>query len=117
MKYHLPTLTKDTRRVYTQELMPSLRRVTRPSATLDTDYEHPAQLGSKIAEKLIRAGLTRRMVSLDRLVVEYYDHGGTIRDPRGQMRSYVKDIRDALASNPNTNVRVYGSSKTGWCIR
>ena len=36
-------ISSKTRRIYDHELLPSLKRIFRKTATLDTDYEHPSQ--------------------------------------------------------------------------
>ena len=110
-------ISSKTRRIYDHELLPSLKRIFRKTATLDTDYEHPSQLGAKIADCIIRAGVQGQPASARELASIYTRHGGTSSDPQYRIRAYVRDIRNALDANPNTSFSVVGDKNTGWMVR
>ena len=116
MPFHLPTLTRKTRKLYDDTVMPSLRRVVR-TKTLDTDYAHPAQLGAKIAELLCRRTVEGLVVTEAELCILYVLHKGTAKSREQEIRNYIKDITKALDGNPNTSLTVIGNPKTGWSIQ
>ena len=112
---NLPTISRKTRKLYEGTVMPSLRRVFRKTATLDTDYEHPTQLGAKIADLLCRRSVVGTVVTEAELHNVYKQHGGTSSDPR--WRAYITDIRKAMDADPTTSLSVVGNHKTGWSIK
>ena len=112
---NLPTLTRNTRKLYEGTVMPSLQRIFRKTATLDTDYEHPTQLGAKIADLLCRRTIEGTVVTETELRIVYVLHKGTSSDPR--WRAYISDIRSALDADPNTSLSVVGNHKSGWSIK